>query len=92
MDFDQPIPQPRRRQELAREVSFRHYVTLGLGSIIGVGWILVGGELLSDGGPFGTMIAFLLGGLLLVFIGQCYAELTPAIPVAGGEIAFTYKA
>ncbi|MEN8162766.1 MAG: APC family permease, partial [Acidobacteriota bacterium] len=44
------------------------------------------------GGPFGTMIAFLLGGLLLVFIGQCYAELTPAIPVAGGEIAFTYKA
>jgi len=83
---------PRRREQLARAVSFRHYVTLGFGSVIGVGWILVGGDLLSDGGPLGTMLAFLLAGFLFISIGMCYAELTPAIPVAGGEVAFAYKA
>jgi amino acid transporter len=92
VESDQSPPQPRQRQQLARAVSFRHYVTLGFGSVIGVGWILVGGDLLSDGGPLGTILAFLLGGFFFVFIGKCYAELTPAIPVAGGEIAFTYKA
>jgi len=88
----QTTNEPRQRQELARAVSFRHYVTLGFGSVIGVGWILVGGDLLTDGGPLGTIIAFLLGGLLFLSIGKCYAELTPAIPVAGGEVAFAYKA
>jgi APA family basic amino acid/polyamine antiporter len=89
---DQNSGEPRQRQELARAVSFRHYVTLGFGSVIGVGWILVGGDLLNDGGPLGTILAFLLGGLLFISIGKCYAELTPAIPVAGGEVAFAYKA
>jgi amino acid transporter len=73
-------------------MSFRHYVTFGLGAVIGVGWILVAGDMLGDGGPLGTVLAFLLGGLLLIPVGKCYAELTPAIPVAGGEVAFSYKA
>jgi len=84
-----PIPQ---RKVLARAVSFSDYVGIGLGSIIGVGWILVAGEWLTKGGPLGTVTAFLLGGLLIATIGKCYAELTPALPVAGGEIAFSYKA
>lgn len=92
MSSKPPSDDRLQRQELARTISFRHYVTLGFGSLIGVGWILVAGELLNKGGPLGTILAFLLGGLLLVPIGQCYSELTPAIPVAGGEVAFSYKA
>ena len=44
------------------------------------------------GGPMGTILAFLIGGLLFISVGKCYAELTPALPLAGGEIAFAYKA
>lgn len=60
--------------------------------MIGVGWIIYMGEWLGDGGPLGTIMAFMLGGILLIPICKCYAELTPAIPVAGGELAFSYKA
>jgi APA family basic amino acid/polyamine antiporter len=67
-------------------------VGLGLGSIIGVGWVVVAGDWLTRGGPLGAILGFFLGGLMLTVIGLSYAELTPAIPVAGGEVAFAYKA
>lgn len=82
---------PPQRKTLARSVSFRDYLSIGLGSIIGVGWILVAGEWLTRGGPLGTSLAFLVGGLLFISVGKCYAELTPALPLAGGEVAFAYK-
>lgn len=73
-------------------MTFKNYLGLGIGAIIGVGWVVVAGDWLVRGGPLGAILGFLIGGLLLIFVGLCYAELTPAIPVAGGELAFSYKA
>jgi amino acid transporter len=81
-----------QRKVLAKAVSFKDYVGLGIGAIIGIGWVIVAGEWLTKGGPLGAILGFILGGLLLIAVGKCYAELTPAIPVAGGEVAFSYKA
>ena len=81
-----------KRKVLARAMTFKNYVGLGLGSIIGVGWVVVAGDWLIRGGPLGAILGFILGGLMLTVIGLSYAELTPAIPVAGGEVAFAYKA
>ena len=80
------------RVALARSISFSRYVTLGLGMIVGVGWVVYSGQWLQDGGPLGAMLAFGLGGLLLLPVGMCYAEMTSALPLAGGELAFSYKA
>jgi amino acid transporter len=80
------------RKVLARVMNFKNYLGLGVGSIIGVGWVVVSGDWLVRGGPLGAILGFIIGGLLLCFIGLCYAELTPAIPVAGGEVAFSFKA
>jgi len=80
------------RKVLAKVMNFKNYLSLGVGAIIGVGWVVVAGDWLGRGGPMGAILGFIIGGLLLIFIGLCYAELTPAIPVAGGEIAFSYKA
>jgi amino acid transporter len=85
----QPSP---GRQVLAKAMTFRNYLGLGIGAIIGVGWVVVAGDWLVRGGPLGAILGFVIGGLLLVFVGLCYAELTPAIPVAGGALAFSYKA
>lgn len=82
----------RERKVLARVMDFKNYLGLGVGAIVGVGWVVVAGDWLVRGGPLGAIIGFILGGLLLIFIGFCYAELTPAIPVAGGEVAFSFKA
>jgi len=80
------------RKALAKAISYKNYVALGLGDIIGIGWVIVAGDWLIKGGPLGAILAFIIGGALLVTVGKCYAELTPAIPVAGGEVAFSYKA
>ncbi len=81
-----------QRETLERSIPFRNYVALGLGVIVGVGWVVYSGQWLQEGGPMGAMLAFLLGGLLLLPIGMCYAEMTAALPLAGGELSFAYKA
>ncbi|MFC2105282.1 APC family permease [Candidatus Bipolaricaulota bacterium] len=80
------------RSSLRRAISFREYVGLGFGAIVGMGWVVYTGNWLVTGGPIGAILGFLLGGLLLIPVGLCYAELTPAMPVAGGEIAFSFSA
>lgn len=38
------------------------------------------------------MIAMLIGGLMVFFVGLTYAELTSAMPQCGGEHVFSYRA
>lgn len=80
------------RPQLAKVITFKSYLAIGLGIVLGVGWVVYAGEWLAAGGPLGAAIAFLLGGLLLIPIGKCYGEMTSAMPVAGGELAFAYRA
>jgi amino acid transporter len=40
----------------------------------------------------GAMLGFVLGGVMIFFIGLTYAELTPAMPDCGGEHVFSYRA
>ena len=80
------------RKVLARAITYKDYIGLALGSMIGIGWVIVAGDWLIKGGPLGAILAFVCGGLLLVAVGKCYAELTPALPLAGGALAFSYKA
>lgn len=60
--------------------------------MIGVGWVTALGSWFEQAGPVGAMLAFLAGGGLMITIGLCYAELTPMLPVAGGEVAYAYRA
>jgi APA family basic amino acid/polyamine antiporter len=74
-------------------MSLVDFFMLGFGSMVGVGWsVAVNGWFASGGGPISAFIAFLVGTLLMIPVGFCYAELTPAMPVAGGVVAFAYRA
>ena len=66
------------------------FFAIAFGSIIGVGWMIVVGDWLQSAGPLGTSLAFLGSAGLIILIGLCYAELATMLPVAGGEIAYTY--
>lgn len=68
------------------------FFALAFGSMIGVGWVTSIGSWLGQAGPGGAVLAFLIGGAVMLCIGLCYAELTPMLPVAGGEVAYAYKA
>lgn len=37
------------------------------------------------------MLTFLLGGIMIYFVGLAYAELTTAMPESGGAKIFTVK-
>ncbi|RLD55273.1 MAG: hypothetical protein DRJ05_13235 [Bacteroidetes bacterium] len=80
------------RNSLGKVMSFWDFIGLGLGIVIGVGWVVYTGQWLLDGGPLGAILAFTIGGILLLPIGKTYAELTSAMPIAGGELAYSYKA
>lgn len=80
------------RPELDRVVSFRDYVAIGFGVMIGVGWVVYAGHWLQQGGVLGAVLAFLIGGAFFIPVGKCYAELTAALPLSGGEVAFSFKA
>ena len=77
---------------LVRSLRSFDFFSVAFGAIIGVGWIVVLGSWLKQAGPLGAVAAFLLGGSVMFLIGLCYAELTAAMPVCGGEIAYAYRA
>ena len=80
------------RPELRGAIGGFGFFALAFGTMIGVGWITALGSWFVQAGPVGAMLAFVAGGALMLVIGLCYAEVTPMLPVAGGEVAYAYKA
>ncbi|MCB0482427.1 MAG: amino acid permease [Flavobacteriales bacterium] len=80
------------RPQLRKGIGKAGMFSLAFGAMIGVGWVTAMGSWLSNAGPVGASIAFVLGGLLMLAIGLCYAEVTSALPLSGGEVAYAYKA
>jgi amino acid transporter len=64
------------------------YFTFSFGSMVGVGWVVLIDDWLSRGGPAGAMLAFALGGALLMPVALTYGRLVRRIPDAGAEIAY----
>ena len=77
--------------QLARQLRITDYFSLGWGTMVGVGWLVVMDDWLLRGGPFGGILGFALGGLLLLPIGYVYGKLVMAMPDAAGEVAYTAK-
>ena len=67
-------------------------LVVAFGAMIGWGWVVSSGSWIESGGVLGTIIGFIIGGLMIFFVGLTYAELTPAMPKTGGEHLFSYKA
>jgi len=51
---------------------------------------MVLGSVLVSAGPLGATIGFVVGAAVMIPIGLCYAELTGALPYAGGEIVYAF--
>src|SRR4029453_16019864 len=78
-------PQPRLHGRLSTVECF----TVGFGSMIGGGWLVLMDDWLARGGPAGGILGFLIGGLLLFPIAHTYGRLVQRIQDAGAEIAYT---
>ena len=67
-------------------------LVVAFGAMIGWGWVVSSGRWIQNAGVIGTVIGFIIGGIMIFFVGMTYAELTPAMPKVGGEHVFSYKA
>ena len=62
---------------------------MGLGMMIGAGVFIGIGISVREAGPGGVLLTFALTGLIALFTAMSFAELSSAIPRAGGAYNFT---
>ncbi|TFH16710.1 MAG: amino acid permease [Lentisphaerales bacterium] len=78
----------RISSELSRDLSLFQITMMGVGMMIGAGVFLGTGKSIGIAGPGGLILTFALNGLVAIFTAMSYAELSSAIPRAGGAYNF----
>src|SRR5690625_426648 len=81
-----------RDQKLMKILGRKDVLALAFGAMIGWGWVVTAGLWISEAGSLGAILAFAIGGMLVIFVGLTYAELASALPLAGGELMYSFKA
>ena len=76
---------------LKRTLRPLHLAAIGMGTTIGVGWIVVTGGWIADAGPGGAALAFVLGGVIMGLVAFCYADMAARFPDANGEYGYVSK-
>ncbi|MDN5586976.1 MAG: APC family permease [Brevibacterium sp.] len=65
---------------------------IGFGAMIGFGWVVLTGEWINGAGTLGAVLAFVVGGIIMCFVGTVYSEMVAAMPHAGGEHNYLIRA
>lgn len=82
----------KKTSEFKKSFSSLDILMIAFGAMIGWGWVVSTGDWIGTAGVIGAMLGFILGGVMIFFIGMTYAELTPAMPECGGEHVFSMRA
>lgn len=73
-----------KKAELDRTLSLFALIMMGCGMMVGAGVFVASGLSIAQGGAGAVIIAFAVNGLIALFTAMSYAELSSAIPRAGG--------
>ena len=68
---------------LRRSMGPRHLIMIAMGGVIGSGLFLSSGYTISQAGPLGAVIAYLVGAFVVYLVMACLGELAIAYPVSG---------
>jgi arginine/ornithine permease len=72
-----------KKNQLTRSLKSRHLFMIALGGVIGTGFFNGSGYTISQAGPIGAILSYIVGGLVMYFIMLCLGELTLANPSSG---------
>lgn len=78
--------------QFIRVIRQKEVLALSFGAMIGWSWVALTGNWIGGAGSAGAMLAFALGGVVVIFVGLTYAELASAMPQAGGEHVYASRA
>ncbi len=74
---------PAPESALRRSMGARHLVMIAMGGVIGSGLFVSSGYTISQAGPLGAVIAYLVGAFVVYLVMACLGELAIAYPVSG---------
>lgn len=77
--------------ELQRTMKTRHLFMISLGGVIGSGLFLGSGYTISQAGPAGAILSYIVGGIIMFLTMLCLGELSVAMPVSGSFQTYTTK-
>ena len=72
---------------LRRDIGVVGLLFTAVGSIIGSGWLFGALSAAQIAGP-AAILAWCIGGIMILLISLCYAELSTMFPVSGGVVRF----
>lgn len=90
--MEQKRTEKDKRITLSRVLGRTDIISIGFGTMVGWSWIMLATTWITEAGFLGSLLAFVIGGLIILLIGMTYGELTAALPIAGGEFVFSYRA
>ena len=79
------------KTHLKRKMETRHIRMISLGGVIGTGLFLSSGYTIHEAGPLGTVIAYLVGALIVFAVMLCLGELSVAMPYTGAFHVYAKK-
>ena len=82
----------KKQSEFNKVFSAWDILVIAFGAMIGWGWVVSSGSWTQNGGALGAALGFVVGGVILFFVGLTYAELTAAMPQCGGEHVWSHRA
>lgn len=85
------LPENNTTHELKRTMKSRHLFMISLGGVIGSGLFLGSGYTISEAGPLGAILSYLVGGFIMFLTMLCLGELSVAMPVSGSFQTYTTK-
>jgi basic amino acid/polyamine antiporter, APA family len=88
-NIDRLLAESQDKAGLAKTLTARDLVTLGVAGIIGAGIFVLIGEGIAKAGV-AVVPAFILAALICAVAGFAYAELAAAIPASGSAYAYIY--
>ncbi|PVU87399.1 hypothetical protein BB561_006355, partial [Smittium simulii] len=76
------------QDNLKRTLKNRHMSMIAIGGTIGTGLFVASGSTLSTAGPAGSLLAYVISGIIIYFVMTALAEMSTFIPIAGSFNSF----
>ncbi len=79
------------KDSLKRGMKARHLSMIAVGGTIGSGLFVGVGKILNQAGPLGSLVAFIVGGFIMLLALLSLAEMAVAIPISGSFQAYATR-
>lgn len=81
----------QKKSEFNKVLNAWDILVIAFGAMIGWGWVVSTGGWIEKGGVLGAALGFVIGGIMIFFVGMTYAELTAAMPQCGARHAVEFR-